>query len=501
MKQRADNLFAVLEWVLVRSASLVVPCAARDEWRREWDGELCHVREVYCAPSTGRWRAWRHRIEFCAGAFTDARCMRQLSRRQKLHFPVAQGSPVTCLLVLVAILIASYTAARLLPGVRAERALAPASIGSGLVLIQDAESPSIADPTIASFQYRAWRRGRQLYFDGFAFYYVASEPMTTGDAAYGTLPWRIAHTTPNLFALLGSQERMQLQMDASDASLPLLILSEAGWKRRLGADPHAIGRVMRVGGRDVRVAGVAPDGSWALPGHADAWLLDTQAESARGVLGYAIGHLTPDGRTMMRARRISITAYKSAFSTDDLLGVALNCGNSDPWHVFLFASLIALLTLPATTPIELSELNLHAHRVSWTRRWMRSAFFAGKIVLMCLSAYFISMDLAYGYSLFTITTQTYIQLASTFLICLFGLRWALRDQRRRCPVCLRLVTHPARVGLASNNFFAWSGTELICIGGHTLLHIPGMATSWFATPRWLIRDPEWELLLGETAQK
>ena len=41
---------------------------------------------------------------------------------------------------------------------------------------------------------------------------------------------------------------------------------------------------------------------------------------------------------------------------------------------------------------------------------------------------------------------------------------------------------------------AWHGTELICAGGHGLLHVPELPTSWFATQRWLYLDTSWNSL-------
>src|ERR1035438_3538190 len=58
------------------------------------------------------------------------------------------------------------------------------------------------------------------------------------------------------------------------------------------------------------------------------------------------------------------------------------------------------------------------------------------------------------------------------------------------------VTNPARVGHASRTFLAWYGMELICTEGHTLLHVPGMPTSWFSTQRWLYLDRSWEFLFA-----
>jgi hypothetical protein len=111
--------------------------------------------------------------------------------------------------------------------------------------------------------------------------------------------------------------------------------------------------------------------------------------------------------------------------------------------------------------------------------------------------YFASLDLAHLRTTIDPISSLYIQLVATFSMSLFGLRWVLRDQRRRCPVCLGRLTHPARVGEPSRNFLAWNGTELICVGGHGLLHIPEIQTSWFNTQRWLYLDPSWEILFAD----
>jgi hypothetical protein len=75
--------------------------------------------------------------------------------------------------------------------------------------------------------------------------------------------------------------------------------------------------------------------------------------------------------------------------------------------------------------------------------------------------------------------------------CVFACRWAFNDQRRRCPVCLRLLTSPVWVGDRSRYFLEWNCTELLCPRGHGLLYVPESPTSWFATQRWLSLDPSW----------
>jgi hypothetical protein len=94
-------------------------------------------------------------------------------------------------------------------------------------------------------------------------------------------------------------------------------------------------------------------------------------------------------------------------------------------------------------------------------------------------------------------TAFLIQFVTGVPTLLFALRWIFHDQRRRCPECLRLLSNPARVGQASRNFLAWNGTELLCVRGHGLLHIPELPTSWFSTQRWLVLDASWLCLFPE----
>jgi hypothetical protein len=170
----------------------------------------------------------------------------------------------------------------------------------------------------------------------------------------------------------------------------------------------------------------------------------------------------------------------------------------ESWDLFLFAVVLAFLALPATTSLPLGEYRLSSRKLSWSTRLRRWSFLGVKLALLLPIVYLMSLDLAYMRTTLDTLSSEYIQLVSSFSICLFGLRWTLRDQRQRCPVCLGKLTHPARVGQPSRNFLAWNGTELICVGGHGLLHVPEIPTSWFSTQRWMYLDPSWEILFPES---
>src|SRR6185437_13023761 len=183
--------------------------------------------------------------------------------------------------------------------------------------------------------------------------------------------------------------------------------------------------------------------------------------------------------------------------TDYLTCNSLLHRGGEPFGVFLFAVILAFLALPATTSLPLGEYSISTHKLSWSKKFLRWVFLATKIAMILPIVYFGSIDLAHLSASISPETSEWIQLISSFSVCLFALRWALRDQRKRCPICLGKLTNPARVGHPSRTFLAWNGTELICVGGHGLLHVPELPTSWFSTQRWLYLDPSWEVLFPE----
>ena len=341
-------------------------------------------------------------------------------------------------------------------------------------MIQNASTQGVG-PSISSAQFRSWAGRSQKYFDGLAFYRIAPEIVSTGSQSQ--TGWEVAGASSNLFTLLRTPVRYESPDDGTPRDLPAVILSENIWKMQFGSNPSVAGIVVSVGSRKARIAGVAPAGSWRLPGRVDAWLIEPNSQLTTEGVGYVVAHLTALGRAEMWTSRVPITAYRADDSEDDLLGVALDRDVPSPWIVLLFATMLALLVLPAVTSVSLGETSVSSHRTSWPRRLCRWVFFVVKIAVLMPIDYFVSVDLAYWNVAFAPSSSLYIQLTVSFSICLFGLRWVLKDQRQRCPVCLRRVEHPAQVGQASRTFLDWNGTELMCMGGHTLLHVPGLPTS------------------------
>jgi hypothetical protein len=499
MMPASQLAFRLFHLALLRCASLLAPAKQRAEWLREWDAELWHVQRV-CAPADSlSWTAEREVTAFCLGAFQDAYCLARQTRPKSMAHASLRGSAAQCILLLAALLAASAVMAHLLPGVRAERSLSSRHVSPGLVQIQYEDKDDGSPSTISPRQYRAWRGRTQQYFEGFAFYRVTEESAGQKSASIGgheKAGLRVARASSNLFALLGLPVQFAVPDRRGDGNLLGVILSKDAWKRGFGANPHVVGSTIRVGSQDARIVGVAPEDSWGLPGNVGAWLLQPDSEIAAGGEGYVIGRLTSEGKAAMWTQCVRITAYGPGDSEDDLMGFSIETWRPGSWGVYLFGLLLALLSLPAITSVSLGDYSVCSHKHSWSQRLCRWSFLSAKIALLLPIVYFASLDLAYGYLSFGPAGAMYIQLTSSFSLCLFGFRWVLQDQRQRCPVCLRTVTNSAEVGLASRTFLAWNGTELMCSGGHTLLHVPALPTSWFSTQRWLYLDPSWEFLFA-----
>jgi hypothetical protein len=483
--------FNALDCSLLNGSAILVPAPQRNEWLREWRSEFWHVRHE-CLPDDGfTWEAERAVLSFCAGSFADALCVRRHVCATRDLAPV-HGSAPQCILWLATALSLLAVVARLLPGVQSELESARYHVRPGLLLIQDERSGDPSVPTITPAQFRGWRNSRQRSFDAFAFYRILHD--TAFLSGTHPAPWTIAHATPNLFPLVG------FPLPASPGNdLPVMLISHRAWVRDFHSDPHTAGRVLRLGHTYARVATVLPEGPWHLPGDPDAWLLEPTSQMAAAspkAPGFLIAHLSELGKEQMEGEHVTITARGTEENDIDLMGTSVPSDSQTPWGTFSFALFLALLALPAVTSVTLGESNFSTHRPGLKRRVARWLFLAAKLVLIAAIAWYAASDIAYSSIDASSEWAPFVQLVATFVICLFGFRWAIADQRERCPVCLRRVTHPARVGLASRSFLGWNGTEMMCLGGHTLLHVPSLPTSWFGGPRWLYLDHSWDFLFA-----
>lgn len=162
-----------------------------------------------------------------------------------------------------------------------------------------------------------------------------------------------------------------------------------------------------------------------------------------------------------------------------------------PLRNFSLIVLFSCLILQATGPLLIGEALRRGNISSAANLW-RLLFLSAKIALIFMVVYFGSFYVVYDGTSAISGLRIHILLWG----CAFALRWALNDQRNRCPVCLRLLSHPTRIGAPSNTFLEWYGTELLCSRGHGLMHVPEIRTSCYGSQQWLDLDASWRGLFS-----
>jgi hypothetical protein len=383
-----------------------------------------------------RERSSRNPAIFCCGAIPDAVCV---WRSTPWGTPLA--SPVTCVWVLAALVALCVLQISRLPGGLHAQFAVHSQI-QGLVALWRDGRPAVAIET-----YRELTKTKTRRFAATAFFHAPTNVEIPG---VGQL--LLARATSSLLEVL------QLEKSARNDSSGSVVLTPAAYREHFGSSRIRIGSL----------AGIAPDYSGPLAGQIDGWLIDDGVVND-GASGYVLARIAPDqqsGRLRLPLGFIPRPVGTSFAETATL---------------FVFLTLVACALLPVATSWSLGELPAQANR--------HRGFFLMKLSLILVIAYCGAAHLS---CVKTGQTGSPFLLHVYLPIYILALRWVIHDQRRRCPVCLRLLGNAASIGESSRIFLDRNITELVCARGHGLMHIPETPTSWFAVQRWSPLDASWQ---------
>lgn len=416
-------------WIL-QCAALLAPNDEREEWLAEWRAEAAYVRDAGGSAQTMR---------FCLGAFRDALWLRR--NRRAASAKRIMNSPVKCLAVL-----AVSAAICMLIGLRPSGALRGISSPAyrepeklAMVSRIPGKTPTFAQIPVAEY----WIASHSASLEAEVAFYAPK--LTWADSKRFVL----AVASPNLFRLLGVP-----------APRSGLVMRWSAVHRCFKDDPRIVGREIEVADSKVEVAAVIPDGSWRLPGFVDGWLLDDGR----------LASLPAETNGFMVARLHQHLANSRAKLGD--FGFA-PLPQDHPLLALVLVTGLCLAFLPAAAPFGLGAYASNNRR--WSTRARRWGFMAIKLTLLIP----IVVCGAFGIGLLPISPQAFV------IGSILALRWAISDQRSRCPVCLHSLSHPVTMGEASHTFLDWYGTEFVCARGHGFLHVAAVRTSCSVEQRWL----------------
>lgn len=458
----------------------------------EWRSELWYVHHGSLRRGVERLRA---DVSFCLGSLQDAWWLRQNAEPDRQRSPWLR-SPQDCGRSLAALAAVAVFLLLCFPSARQAMVRRHAVDVQNLVFISRAGVLDPSSPTITVEEYQAWRRRHRHLIGELAFLRPSQMRVGLGTSAGHALS--VVQASRTLPGMLQAPVSAEAIAAADTEHKTAVVLSYLAWTDRFGGDGDLVGKDISLDGRPAKVVGILPDEAWRVTSRPGAWLLERDSELARlpaQTSGFVLGQIAAVSPATRGRWQFEIPKDGGSDVFDCIPVVDRTYR---PWTTFLFTLLLAIGALPATTPLPLGDYPAADHPLFAAMRSRRWVFLAMKLGLVVFIVYCVSTTLAFADVSLSANASVYIQFSTSFLGLLLSFRWALRDQRRRCPVCLHVLTNPVSVGHPSRNFLAWHGTELMCAKGHGLLHVPEMATSWFSTQRWLCLDPSWKALFSDS---
>ena len=477
-----------LSLFLVRMTSLLVPARYREDWRREWESEIYHAALIREVPR-------RELLRFASGSIRDAFwCRTNRADREDLIRGASKyvESASFCLWAIAGIIVAILLMSGFLPATRAVVFPLPYRDAGRIATVAQGAPTFATRSGVREDWVSLWQRKSKL-LDGAAPYVWNEERLRNGRAVV------TARVGENFFPLLGARTDDSTLLKSGDARLcpDCVLLSHDFWERSgLNKDGH-----VTLEGHTYRVAGVLERQFWFLSRDIALWRTASAEEwrtagNARVGTVVRLGRGVSPGEAQMELRSILQGAGTPGWAS--LVEISpLQERVRAVFGSFGLAFMLSLVIVAGSLRVQV-------------RRWFRPiglgdcrgfAFFTLKTGLLLTAVLLYGLEFTRAASINMIGgTDLLTEPLSTwlFLMASMGaLTWSIYDQRRRCRVCLRRLGLATQVGCPGCLLLNWAGTELVCIEGHGMLHVPEMVSCWNETDRWTALDDSWGELFAK----
>jgi hypothetical protein len=503
---------------IIGIASFLVQREHRREWRREWEAELYHFAQILEDRSAAQKPLSDHAelLRFAWGALPDAAALRlnEAGREQLVQDARKYAeSPLFCIAALLALNLAVMGLSGFLPRTRDVTLPLPypdpgrvATVSQGSVNLATRSGIPLAWTTL-------WQQENKL-LDGVAAYRWKLERFAKADArSDDSSAVMTAVVSDSFFPLLGARTTQGDSLERSSVSQcgDCVYLSYAFWREKFagGDGTEHLPASIRLADRSYRVAGILAKEFWFLSRDIAIW---------RGIS--AVDELKPSSYvgTVVRLR-----AQVAPQDAERELQSILQATHTPDWSTFVtvaplqtrvravFGSFLLGLTLAVVMVVVAARLRLPSlWRTLMFRRdvdpagsygYTGALFFAAKTGMLLLAIFLAGVEFTYASSITMIGGADYftepLSMYLFLIVSACALTWSIADQRRRCRTCLRRLGLAASVGCPGCLLLNWAGTELVCVDGHGMLHVPEMSPSWQEGEKWTQLDSSWAGLFAK----
>lgn len=465
---------------LIRAASLLVPAGRREDWLLEWEAECTYVSQVFEGRAVSRLAGHKELLQFAVGSVQDAIWNRRNQPEWDRPGYRQRDSPRFCLGVLLALLAIVCVASLGLPVTRTIITPLPYSHADRVATIAQGGIPVSVRSSIRREWTRMWRH-QSLTVQDLATYLWKKTDHAHRESVFS------AQVSPNFFELLGARTDQGHLFDPYKPEDPATVVLTYDFferaKREGWIDAE---RRINLAGRDYEVIGVLERGFWFLSRNIEVWTLDDGSNPRTGV----VARIRPDvTKELVEAELIAILQTTGGLEGwNSLIDVSMVQQRvRDVFVSFGFAVGMAAIITGVALRFRLALFE--------KRGAQQVAFFCAKTGIALLTVLLAGIEFTHAPAI-TMTggTDLWAEPLSTWLFLITSmavLAWSILDQRRRCRVCLRRLGLAAHVGCYGCLLLDWAGTELVCMDGHGMLHVPEMEASWNEPERWTDLDESW----------
>ena len=482
-------------------ASWLVPAGQRSGWLEGWTRQVWH----WCSflAETGQLNRDKklELARFCWSAFPSAFWLRFDRQESYRRIGRLRRSPSICLGAIALAVVVLVLTSGIIPAMRSFFSSPIPDPDHVCVISLNGKFRRVRSDTLLELA-SAWQ-GSKLLKDIAAFSWGATTMVTPKR----TISILSAQVAPEFFEVLDLNAALGRTFRAGDENGcgGCVVLSHDLWRLQFHSDSAVIGRQVTLDNFPRTVIGVLPANFHLLSPEISAWtLLDSGTPSFTNFLERigAVGRVQPGATD----RQVEADLADRTENAGYILPASLLFVTSGRDEMRRYAEsylLFVLLAMVSAVLIVYARADTGVGRAPLTLRdkvrWW--AFLAAKTTLLLgftgLLAWTLSRELSiYLFGAMQPMTNG-IGLWLFMILSIAPLSWTIRDQQKRCRVCLRRLGTPIQIGAPGHVLLDWSGTEMVCPEGHGVLYLPDSLGNWLERDRWDNLDDSWAGLFKE----
>ncbi len=482
--------------VILRTASLLVPKAARAGWYQEWYGEIWHWLHFLAESDRLTRQSALELLRHCWGAFPDAAWHRFDQKKTVRAFEEVPRSARFCLGAIGGALVFLILATGLAPTIRSGFSPLPFPQPGRLAYLSFQSGFSQYDEEYLFRNASEWAQHSKTA-DSVAAYSWQRVVLHVPDGLARDISARVS---PNLFELLGNKAALGRVFIPGDetACQNCAVITHRLWSTEFKSDRNIVGKTIIANDQPLTVIGVLPENFVFLFPEVAVWQMPHLGVTTKNIGDRtgAVLRMKPHISLAQAGTEFQNFAQKEGYARPQMESFESRAHQGA--KLYLFFTVLSLFGGIALGSSRLGGAKTRKLKLSFRYTWRWWGFFAAKTLLLLAICFVGALEITGRVSI--ILTGSVHPLVGPFSTWLFlvtamiALSWSLHDQSRRCRFCLNRLGNEASVGMASYLFLGWWGTELVCSDGHGLLHVPEMKSSWQEFDQWVSLDESWKPL-------